>query len=334
MREPMREPMREQMREPSTGPTTGPVIQARGLTHRFGSLTAVDGVDLTVGPGEIYGFLGRNGAGKSTLIRALLGLITPTSGQVRLLGMPVRGGRTPAALWARVGYLVEGPGLYPGLTVADHLHAAARYRALPRAAVDDVVTLLGLAAYPAVRAADLSLGNRQRLGLALALVHRPPLLILDEPSNGLDPAGVVDVRHLLRRLADDDGVTVFMSSHLISEVARLADRVGIIHAGRLVTELSGDRLTSTGRARLVVTFRSADLARLGLAALAGWGADARTDGATLVSTSPRAVAEPDQAAAVLVRAGAAPTSLGVEREDLEEVFLRLTGNEAQPGGAP
>jgi len=304
----------------------GAVIRTLGLTHRFGTLTAVDGVDLTVAPGQVYGFLGRNGAGKSTLIRALLGLITPTAGAVTLLGTPVRGGRTPATLWAQVGYLVEGPGLYPTLTVLDHVRAAARYRRLASAAVDDVIDRLALGAYVGVQARALSLGNRQRLGLALALVHRPALLILDEPANGLDPAGVVDIRTLLRDLADD-GTTVFMSTHIITEVARLADRVGIIHAGRLVAELSGDQLTSHGQQRLVATFRSADLARRALDALAPWGAEGRSDGVSLVTTSPTAIQEPDQVVTRLVHAGSPPTYLAVEHEDLEHLFLRLTDSE-------
>ena len=306
---------------------TAPVIETLGLTHRFGAVTAVDGVDLAVAAGEIYGFLGRNGAGKTTLIRALLGLLTPTAGSVTLLGTPVRGGRTPAALWARVGYLVEGPGLYPSLTVLDHLHAAARYRRLARPAVGAIVERLDLTPYAGVRARALSLGNRQRLGLALALIHRPALLILDEPGNGLDPAGVVDIRTLLRGLADD-GTTVFMSTHIITEVAVLADRVGIIHAGRLVTELSGDQLSSPGHARLVVTFRTAELARHALDTLAAGGIDGHTDGARLVTTSPKAIQEPDQVATRLVHAGTAPTYLAVEREDLEQLFLRLTGHDA------
>lgn len=301
-----------------------PAIRTSGLTHHFGPLAAVREVDLAVSPGEIYGFLGRNGAGKTTLIRALLGLITPTTGDIRLLGTPVRGGRTPAALWARVGYLVEGPGLYPELTVLDHLRIAARYRRLPPTLIGAAVDRLDLGPYRGSRAGVLSLGNRQRLGLALALIHRPEILILDEPVNGLDPSGVVDVRDLLRELAAD-GVTVFMSSHIIGEVARLADRIGIIHSGRLIEEFTGDALTGTGRQRLVSTFRSPELASRAVTALAGHGIKARTrDGTSLETTAPAAVAGPDQVATYLVTAGAPPTYLAVEHEDLEQHFLRLT----------
>jgi ABC-2 type transport system ATP-binding protein len=305
-------------------------IQTSGLTHRFGELTAVDNVDLAVRRGEIYGFLGRNGAGKTTLIRALLGLITPTAGKVAVLGTTVRGGRTPAHLWARVGYLVEGPGLYPGLTVLDHLHLAVRYRGLAPAAVDTVVDRLDLGRYRGVRARALSTGNRQRLGLALALVHRPELLILDEPANGLDPAGVVEIRHLVRGLADD-GVTVFMSTHIIGEVARLADRIGIIHIGQLVEELSAERLDASGRERLVSSFRTPELARRAVAALQARGVPAQAHETSLTSTAAPAVRSPDDMATYLVEAGAPPTYLAVEREDLEQHFLRLTGAD---GGSP
>ena len=302
---------------------TGPAVRTVGVTHRFGEVTALDRVDLDVAAGQVHGFLGRNGAGKTTMIRALLGLLTPTSGTVEVLGTPVRGGRTSPALWAGVGYLVEGPGLYPSLTVLEHLQVAARYRRLAAAAVRDVVEQVGLGPYANLRASTLSLGNRQRLGLALALVHRPEMVILDEPVNGLDPAGVVDVRNLLRGLTGE-GVTGFMSTHLITEVARLADRVVIIHDGRLVEELSGERLRSSGDERLVSTFRSAELARRGAAALSAHGLDAHADRSTVVSTEAEAVRCPDRVARLLVEAGAPPTSLGVEREDLEGYFLRLT----------
>jgi ABC-2 type transport system ATP-binding protein len=235
-------------------------------------------------------------------------------------------------VWARVGYLVEGPGLYPDLTVRDHLHVAMRYRGLSASAVDEVTERLQLTTYLDVRARALSLGNRQRLGLSLALVHRPELLILDEPVNGLDPAGVVEIRSLLRALADD-GVTIFMSTHLITEVARLADRVGIIHNGRLITELAGDSLTSPGRARLVATFRTGDLARRALTALTTWGAQGQLDASTMISTSRSAIEAPDHVATCLVTAGAPPTSLTVEREGLEQLFLRLTGSHDTEAGA-
>jgi ABC-2 type transport system ATP-binding protein len=303
---------------------TGWVIRTHHLTRRYGQLTAVDDVELSVAAGEIYGFLGRNGAGKTTLILLLLGLIRPTAGAAEVLGRRVdagSGGQAP--LWSRVGYLVETPGLYPDLTVMDHLQIARWYRRLAPSAVDDVLARLDLTRYAGVRAGALSMGNRQRLGLALALVHRPALVILDEPASGLDPAGVVEVRNLLRELADG-GVTVFMSSHNLGEVARLADRVSIIHQGRLIEELSADRLRAAEHQRLVSAVR--DPALVGRAAHALRAADLNVEvqGTRLICTDDRAVQRPEQVATLLVQAGTPPSYLALEREDLEQHFLRLT----------
>ncbi len=326
-------------------------IRTGGVTRRYGDRTAVDGVDLSVVRGGIYGFLGRNGAGKTTLIRMLLGLIRPTSGRVEVLGHLVAGDRTGtrsagmkgravaggmggvqgagrdggrAVLWARVGYLVEAPGLYPELTVRDHLRITARYRGLAAHAVDDIVDRLDLGHYIRVRARHLSQGNRQRLGLALALAHRPDLVILDEPVNGLDPGGVVDVRDLLRELADS-GVTVFMSTHIIGEVARLADRVGIIHAGRLVEELSATQLRASASRRLTASMREPEMARRAVDALRAANLSAQAIDTTVTSLDPAAIAAPDRVATLLVAAGSPPMRLAVEHEDLESHFLRLTG---------
>jgi ABC-2 type transport system ATP-binding protein len=303
---------------------TGWAIRTHHLTRRYGQVTAVDDVELSVAAGEIYGFLGRNGAGKTTLIRLLLGLIRPTAGVAEVLGRRVDagpGGQAP--LSSQVGYLVEAPGLYPDLTVLDHLRIATWYRGLTPPALEDVLTRLDLERYARVRARALSMGNRQRLGLALALVHRPALVILDEPASGLDPAGVVEVRNLLRELADG-GVTVFMSSHILGEVARLADRVGIIHQGRLIEELSADRLRAARHQRLVSAVR--DPALVGQAARALRAADLNVavQGTRLICTDDRAVQQPEQVATLLVQGGTPPSYLALEREDLEQHFLRLT----------
>jgi ABC-2 type transport system ATP-binding protein len=299
-------------------------VSTRGLTRRFGAMTAVEDVGLSVARGEVYGFLGRNGAGKTTVIRMLLGLIRPTTGEVEVLGTPLGAGRRRhTAVWAKVGCLVEAPGLYPDLTVADHLRIAVRYRHLDASAVDAAVTRFGLARDIGTRARALSQGNRQRLGLALALIHRPELVILDEPVNGLDPAGVVDVRNLLRGLADE-GVTVFMSSHLIAEVSRVADRVGIIHQGRLIEEMSADRLRASAHPRLVVTLRDTEVAAQAARVLSVADLDAEARGITVISEDRRAIADPERVVTLLVDAHVPPRSMTVEREDLEDHFLRLT----------
>jgi ABC-2 type transport system ATP-binding protein len=220
-------------------------IATHGLTKRYGAVTAVDALELEVRRGEIYGFLGRNGAGKTTTIRMLLGLIRPSAGQVEVLGRRIAPGET--AVYRGVGYLVETATAYPNLTVRENLEIQRRLTGSPAGAVADAVALLRLDEYADRRAGQLSLGNKQRLTLARALLHSPELLILDEPGNALDPAGIVEIRELLRKLASEQGVTVFMSSHILPEVAHLADRIGIVHEGRLVEESSREELAAKAR---------------------------------------------------------------------------------------
>jgi ABC-type multidrug transport system ATPase subunit len=221
------------------------VIDAAGLTKRYRDVLAVDDLSLQVRRGEIYGLLGRNGAGKTTTIRMLLGLIRPTSGEVRVLGRPVSG---PDRTWLReVGFLVETATAYPTLTVRENLDLHRRLVGALPASVDTAIELLRLAPYANRRAGRLSLGNKQRLSLARALLHTPRVLVLDEPVNALDPAGVVEIRELLLSLADEQGVAVFLSSHNLSEVAHVADRIGIVHEGRLIEEAPRDELADRAR---------------------------------------------------------------------------------------
>ncbi|MDP3629867.1 MAG: ABC transporter ATP-binding protein [Actinomycetota bacterium] len=225
--------------------TPDTVIATSGLTKRYRDVLAVDALELDVRRGEIYGFLGRNGAGKTTTIRMLLGLIRPTSGDVSVLGQRVREGDQT---WlGRVGYLVETATAYPNLTVRENLDIQRRLTGAPRGAVDDAIERLSLGTYADRRAGQLSLGNKQRLSLARALLHAPEVLLLDEPANALDPAGIVEVREMLRALANEQGVTVFMSSHILAEVAHLADRIGIVHEGRLIEESGRDELAAKAR---------------------------------------------------------------------------------------
>src|SRR5437773_8224747 len=297
------------------------VVEASGLSKRYGDVTAVDGVSLRVDAGEIYALLGLNGAGKTTTIRMLLGMVRPTAGDVTLFGTRVGADR---ALWARVGYLVEMPAAYPELTVRENLDIVRRLRRLAdRRAVDEVIERLALGPYAARRARALALGNAQRLRLAKALIHGPDLVILDEPANGLDPAGVVEIRHLLVDLAERQGTTVFLSSHILAEVARLATRVGILHEGRLLQEIDADELARQVRRRLAVSARDAVAAAAALRA-AGLHPEPDGDRGVLLADE-RAVQRPDEVATLLVRAGCPPTRLAVEGEDLETYFLRLVG---------
>jgi ABC-2 type transport system ATP-binding protein len=244
---------------------SGLAVATSGLSKRYGAVLAVDRVDLRVARGEIYALLGLNGAGKSTTIRMLLGMIAPTAGHAELFGQRVRA--AAGGLWRRVGHLVESATAYPELTVRENLEVARRLQGEPdRNAVGRELERLALGPYAGRRAETLSLGNLQRLALARALLHGPELLVLDEPANGLDPAGVIEIRELLRALARDRGVTVFLSSHILAEVDRLATRIGIVHRGRLLEELDRAALARHRDERLEVAARHPDVAEQALRA--------------------------------------------------------------------
>jgi ABC-2 type transport system ATP-binding protein len=294
-------------------------IETNALSKTFGPVRAVDAVNLRVNRGEVYGFLGLNGAGKTTTIRALLGMLRPSAGQVKILGQALGvGGRGP---WAQVGHLVETPSAYPELTVRENLNIARRLHRLPNArVVDDVIDRFRLTPYADRKAGTLSSGNFQRLGLARALLHQPALLILDEPANALDPAGIVEIRELLLSLVRENGLTVFVSSHLLTEVEKLADRIGIIHKGQLIEELNAARLEEIRARQLVLETRDVAKAR---AALAGFEPASLGDN-RLALKDRRALEAPELIATLLVNAGVPPTHLALEQENLEDYFLRLT----------
>ena len=306
-------------------------VMTSGLTKRYrGGVLAVDRVNLRVARGEIYAFLGLNGAGKSSTIRMLLGMIRPTAGHAELFGERVDGGSTE--LWRRVGHLVESATAYPELTVRENLEVARRLAAIgDRAVVDRMIERLGLEPYADRRAGTLSLGNLQRLALARALLHEPDLLVLDEPANGLDPAGVIEIRELIRELAGERGVTVFLSSHILAEVDRLATRIGIVHEGRLIEDLDSEALEAHRDRRLEVGARDLDTAEHALRAqgLAPVRTASDGDAARLELRDPRALECPDDVARLLVAAGVPPTHLAVARESLEDHFIRLTGSRAE-----
>jgi ABC-2 type transport system ATP-binding protein len=292
---------------------------------RKGDHTAVDHLSLHVDEGEIYAFLGLNGAGKTTTIRMLLGMIRPSEGSASIFGRRVS--TRERDLWRAVGYLVETPYAYPELSVRENLDVSRRLHQLDDPhAVGRVIEQLALGEYANRRAGTLSLGNAQRLGLAKALLHRPRLLILDEPANGLDPAGVVEVRELLRALVQQQGVTIFMSSHILGEVARLATRIGIIHHGRLVEELEMAEMERSCHKWLVVDARDRRAARAALTQ-AGFSVMEGEEGVFKLDAE-RAIEHPDDIAQLLVRAGAPPTRLSVEQDDLETHFLKIVGMKA------
>lgn len=213
------------------------IIETEHLTKQYGATRSVDNLSLHAAKGRIYGLLGRNGAGKTTTMKMLLGLTKPTSGEVRMWGEPLRGNEKK--LLPRIGSLIETPGFYPNLTATENLHIFAALRGVPnRHAMRDALDLVGLPYQDKKRFSEYSLGMKQRLAIALAIMHDPELLILDEPINGLDPIGIAEIRVLLRQLCEKRGKTMLISSHILSEVAQLADDIGIIDKGRLLEKES------------------------------------------------------------------------------------------------
>ncbi len=301
-------------------------VATEGLTKRYrGDVLAVDGVNLRVARGEVYAFLGLNGAGKSTTIRMLLGMIKPTAGHAELFGVRVMPWTND--LWRRVGYLVETATAYPELTVVENLDVAGRLAGSEdRGRVDAVIDRLALGAYASRRAGTLSLGNLQRLALARALLHGPELLILDEPANGLDPAGR---RRDSRPPARPCPARRRHGLHVQPHPRRgrpPRGRIGIVHQGRLVEELDSVALEQRRDRRLEVETRDAGAAETALRA-AGLTPQRRGEG-RLELRDPMALEAPERVAEILVAAGAPPSHLAIARESLEEHFMRVTSDEA------
>jgi ABC-type multidrug transport system ATPase subunit len=294
---------------------TTSVVETHDLTRRYGERLAVDRVSLTVRRGEVYGFLGPNGAGKTTTLRMLLGLITPTGGRATVLGGEP--GRPEVA--RRVGALVEGPGFFPYLSGRDNLRVLTRYRGLPDSAADAVLERVDLRDRGGDRFKSYSLGMKQRLGVAAALLGDPELLILDEPTNGLDPAGVAEMRTLVAALAAA-GQTVLLSSHLLGEVQEICHRVAVINAGRLVIEAPVTELRGTAGGLLVRAEPLDVVLAVGMR-LAGDDAVTVTDGLVRLRLDPGRAPELTRE---LVLAGAGVQEIRPAERSLEEAFLELT----------
>ena len=293
------------------------VVQTDGLTKRYGDRLAVDRVGMTVRRGEVYGFLGPNGAGKTTTLRMALGLIRPTAGVVSVLGHPA--GRPDVT--ARVGALIEGPGFHPYLSGRDNLRTLARYRRLPAGEVERVLALVDLTDRGRDRFKGYSLGMKQRLGVAAALLGDPELIVLDEPTNGLDPAGMADMRELIVSLARG-GRTVVLSSHLLAEVQEICDRVGVIAGGKLLRESTVAELR--GAATLHVRATPEDGALAVAMRLAGDDGVRRTERGALELDLP-ATAAPELTRA-LVAAGLDVHEVSASERSLEEVFFQMTND--------
>jgi ABC-2 type transport system ATP-binding protein len=292
------------------------VIETEALTKRYGETVAVEALGLRVRRGEVYGFLGPNGAGKTTTLRMLLGLVRPSAGRATVLGAPA-GQRL-----ARIGAMVEAPAFYPYMSGRDNLRVLAGHAGVARERIDVVLDEVRLLDRARDRVSGYSLGMKQRLGVAAALLKDPELLILDEPTNGLDPAGMAEMRSLIRALGQGER-TVVLSSHLMGEVEQISDRVGVIRSGRLVAEGTVDELR--GQAGLRVRAQPLDEARALLASHPGVERVAREDGALAVTADPALAADLNRA---LVTAGVAVSELTTEQSSLEDVFFALTEGKA------
>jgi ABC-2 type transport system ATP-binding protein len=301
------------------------IINTKHLTKYYGKTLAVDNVDLSVKKGEIFGFLGLNGAGKTTTIRMLLGMIAPTSGDCYLQGEKVSAGNTK--IWSNVGYIVETPYSYSELTVRENLDIIRKLRGIgDKKCVDWIMDKLKLEIYADKKAKHLSLGNAQRLGIAKAIIHKPKILILDEPTNGLDPEGIVEVRELLQDLAMNSGVTILISSHKLDEISRIATNIAIIHQGKLIKEVDVGQLQSQLKKTLILDGKD----RSGMTSIlfkAGYKVDVLDEHlsqelSALQIQNEDAVNHPEKVASLLVNEGYPPTLLKVEKEDLETYFLR------------
>jgi len=302
--------------------STAAAIRTIGLSKSYGKRLAVDHLDLEVDRAELFGFLGPNGAGKTTTIRMALGLIAPTGGTVEILGLEVRSHRSQVL--PRVGALVESPALYGYLSGRDNLRAVGNLLGgATEKRIDEVLEIVALKGRDRDRVRTYSMGMKQRLGLALALLNNPDVLILDEPANGLDPAGIVEMRDLLRDLAAQ-GKTVFISSHVLSEVQQICTRVAIINHGKLVRIAPvHDLLKSTGEFAVKVDAPAELLATL---RLQPWAQSARAEDGLVITRAPDGRGR--NLIKFLVESGNTPDSVSERQTDLEDIFLSLTGGPA------
>jgi ABC-2 type transport system ATP-binding protein len=319
--------MANTMSAPSTqqpAARTGEVaIRTRGLTKQYGQRLAVNDLNLEVYRGDIFGFLGPNGAGKTTTIRMMLHLITPTSGGIEVLGHDVA--TSSAEILPRVGALVETPALYLYMSGRDNLRAVGSVLGgVPQSRIDEVLELVRLKGRERDKVKTYSLGMKQRLGVAIALLQDPDVLVLDEPANGLDPAGIVEMRDLLRTLAAA-GKTIFISSHVLTEVRQICTRVAILDQGRLVTETTIEELVK-GHGEFAVQMEPAHAREaLSLVRTQPWGRDARLDEqGALITAAPDGHGR--DLNLFLVHSGFAPETLAPQAQDLEQIFLRLTNS--------
>ena len=300
------------------------IIQTQHLTRRFGNVVAVSELDLAVPKGCVYGFLGPNGAGKTTTIRMLLGLINPNKGSLQLFGNNPKKNRSQTL--EKIGSLVAAPSLYPNLTGRENLLLFSKLMGVPKTDIDRVLDIVQMQSAANRLVHRYSTGMQQRLGLATALLNHPTLLILDEPTNGLDPAGILEMRQLLRGLPEAFGVTVFLSTHLLNEVEQIATEIGIINKGKLIFQGGPEHLQDKLGGHAILEVDNLERARHILTGM-GWQVSQNGDHTlSIISQNAKALAK---ANAQLVAQGIEVYHLSQEKRSLEEIFLSLTSAEKE-----
>ncbi len=294
------------------------VVETKQLSKKFGKDFAVNNVEIQIRKGEIYGFLGPNGAGKTTTIRMLLGLMRPTKGSVSVFGKDLKKEKIP--ILKNVGSLVENPSYYPHLTAIENLEAQRKILGVPKSRMNDVLEIVRLTNAANKKVKGFSLGMKQRLGIAAALLHQPELLILDEPTNGLDPSGIIEIRELIKKLPKEQNMTVLISSHLLSEIDQIATTVGIISKGEMIFQDSIDAMRKLAQQKVYVKVNDNEKAWRSLIAN-GLKAENKSDVIYLSDFTNEEVARAIQ---ILVQEGLSIYRVQEEKRSLEDIFLRMT----------
>lgn len=303
-------------------------IQTKDLTKKYQNFQALDQVNLSIAPGEIYGFIGLNGAGKTSTMRMLLNMIKPTSGRAEILGQDVN--HAPASFWNQVGYLIETPHAYQNLTVAQNLALYGQLRLLSKVdrqkRITELMAALSLTPYQNHKVRDLSLGNNQKIGLIKALMHRPKILLLDEPTNGLDSLGMTAVRHLLIEEARQNGTTILISSHILDEMAKMVTTIGVLHHGQLLMQQNRAAFQAAAQKIAVLQFETAELTLKAQHQLASQHVQIDLEQRQLQI----GVQQTNQLAQMqqqLMASGISVMASWLERESLEQYFLKKIGDQ-------
>ncbi|MGE7942123.1 ABC transporter ATP-binding protein [Lysinibacillus xylanilyticus] len=297
------------------------IVQTENLSKSFGKEQAVSNINLKIRKGEIYGFLGPNGAGKTTTIRMLLGLMKPSSGTIKIFQKDLTKERIN--ILAKVGSLVENPSYYPHLTAYENLEALRKILGVPKSRIDEVLEIVRLKDVANKKVKGFSLGMKQRLGIAASLLHNPELLILDEPTNGLDPSGIIEIRNLIKRLPSEYGMTVIISSHLLSEIDQMATQVGIVTKGKMIFQDSIEAMRRFAQPKVLIKVSNGEKGWRSLVAN-GIKAEHKDDLILLDECSDEKVAHIVQ---ILVQEGISVYRVEEEKRSLEEIFLQMTTGE-------